>query len=696
MRMSFWDRRSALVGVLVLLVGSWLAAFSFTLWRLRAEALENGQATAVMHARNFEGHLTQTLQVVDVSVDSLVAERDEPPGGKELSARLLGLLRPAPYLRSLSLVGADGRVLASSSAANLGVRVDPTGFFPAAASETSLLRIGQPWRGRDLNDGEAVSAGLPLADDEQSFIPVIRRLESPGRPLWAVAAINPDYFINHFSQQVAPVTGRVQWLRYDDLLLVSSASGDAPGARQQAGGVSSQLAQREFGTLVQRLPDGFEALTAYRVSSRYPALIAVHLDRQHILAQWRQEARRLAMIVIPILLALTLAVILVWRRQNHVERQRAELEKQRRLAASVFEASTDAVIITSASGDILSVNAAFESMNGYTAGEVLGRNPRFLASGNHDNVFYRGMWEAIVARGHWQGEIVNRRKDGRPYTGLLTINAVRDGEGNLQHYVGVTADISERKRHEAELLAAKERAETAVMAKTTFLATMSHELRTPMNGVLGMTELLLHSELNEKQYRQLDTIKRSANNLLTILNDILDYATIEGHSIRLETLPLQPAEIVRSILRLFAPHAASKSIALEERLAADLPQRVLGDPVRLRQILTNLVSNAVKFTHAGEIVVAVRAQPSAIAGEFDLYFSVTDTGIGIPPEKQVMVFDAFSQADGSMTRAYGGTGLGLAISRRLAEAMGGELTVDSQPGEGSCFTLRVPVQPATD
>jgi len=646
-----------------------------------------------MHTRNFEGHLTQTLRVVDLSIDTL--SQAHASGVTKFSARLLELLGPAPFLRSLSLADADGKIIASSHTANVGIRIDPGNFFPPTGSENTLLRIGPPWRGRDLYDGKAVTDKRPLANNELSFIPIIRRLETSERPLWVVATLNPDYFINHFGQLVESREGRVQLLRYDDLLLASSGIGDAPG-KYRLSGISEHLAQREVGQLVQQLPDGFEALTAYRVSSRYPVMIAVHLDRQHILSLWQHEARQLAMIVIPILLALTLAVILFWRRQQHVELQRAELEKQRRLAASVFEASTDAVIITSACGEILSVNAAFESMNGYRAAEVLGMNPRFLGSGTHNTAFYQSMWDSISTKGHWQGEIVNRRKDGCLYNGLLTINAVHDSNGNLQHYVGVTADITERKRQEAEVLAAKERAETAVMAKTTFLATMSHELRTPMNGVLGMTEVLLRSELTERQRYQLNIIAKSANNLLAILNDILDYATIEGHSIRLEILPLQPVEIVRGILRLFAPHAAAKSIVLEENFSKELPLQVLGDPVRLRQILTNLISNAVKFTHTGKIIVAIRSEPSAATGTLDLYFSVSDTSIGIPTEKLATIFDAFAQVDGSNTRAYGGTGLGLAISRRLVEAMGGELKVDSRVGEGSCFTLRIPVQPFSD
>ncbi|HEX6735597.1 MAG TPA: ATP-binding protein, partial [Azonexus sp.] len=689
MQIPVLNRRATFVAVLALLVVAWLSALLFTGWRLREDALGNAFVGANTHARNFEEHLTQTLQVIDLTAASI------DPGGEEidpqeLSRRLTVALRPAAFLRSISLLDAGGRVVASSNAANVGLLVELADFFPLAPAESTQLRIGEPWAGRDLADGRAGSPGHPLAPDATAYVPVMRRIIGGEQPLWVVGTLNPDYFINHFLQLLPPGQGHVQVLRYDDRLLFSSAADEAPGASGRAGLVGERLKQQDFGQLAQELPDGQAVMTAYRGSSQFPVLVAVHLDRQYALAGWRTDIQRLSAVVLPILAALTMAGGLLWRRQRRYARQQAEMEHQRRLAASVFAASTNAVILTTPAGDIISTNPAFERITGYGSAEVLGRNPRLLSSGMQDRQYYREMWDTLILTGHWQGEIINRRKDGELYTSLLTINAVRDEAGQLTHYVSVATDITERKRYETELLAAKERAEAAVLAKTTFLATMSHELRTPMNGVLGMTELLLRSQLDERQRRQLGIVKGSAEALLSLLNEILDYSRIEAQGVMVEMSPFDPAALVHDIVGLFAPHAEAKALQLTEHLAPGLPQQLLGDAIHLRQILTNLVANAVKFTRSGRIIVKAWTEP-ADAGRLAFCLAVSDTGIGIPADKLELIFQAFTQADGSHSRSYGGTGLGLAICRRLAAAMQGTLGVVSAPGQGSCFTLKVPL-----
>ena len=684
-------RHGLLLAALILLMLGWLAVFGVTLWGLHDKALTDGFADARMHARNIEDHLTKTLQVIDLGADSL-PPADDRAHPATLDQSLATMLRPSPFLRSLSLLKPDGRVTASSNPRNVGLPISLHGFYPEAGLDWPQLRIGQPWQGRDLASAQP-SHGESAPSGAAGFIPVMRPVEVNGQPGWWLAALNPDDFINYFTQLLPVDEGRVQLLRYDGMLLLSSRPEDIPGRQDQAGEVPNRLEQQEFGDFEQQLPDGTPVLTAYRASSRFPAVIAVHLDRRHILGHWLADVRRLSMIVLPILAALSVATLLFWRRHRRLEQQRAELERQRRLTSSVFDASTDAIMLTTPAGEILSVNPAFERMTGYTAAEVRGRNPRLLAAGQHGTAFYGDLWNAVIETGHWQGEIVNRRKDDSVYTGLLTINAVLDDAGQCQHYVGVTSDISERKRHESELLAAKEHAETAVLAKTIFLATMSHELRTPMNGILGMTDILLRSELNDKQRRQLGIVKSSAESLLTILADILDYSRIEAHGISLRPSPFDRVETILSVLALFTPNADKKALRLREE-PVDLPLgMIVADPVRFRQILTNLLSNAIKFTHDGEI--SVRAWSEAAASDDEnttLVVTVTDTGIGIPDTLHENIFDAFVQVDGSHSRSYGGTGLGLAISRRLAETMGGTLSVASAPGKGSRFTLRIRVE----
>ncbi len=351
---------------------------------------------------------------------------------------------------------------------------------------------------------------------------------------------------------------------------------------------------------------------------------------------------------------------------------------------SLVEATTAIVWNTPASGDFESQQPGWSAFTGQTFDELKGSGWLSTIHPDDRELTLETWLQATKSRSLYQIQHRIRRHDGQYRHMAGRAVPIIDDDGSIHEWIGVHTDIDEQVRAVEALTLAKEAAEAATRAKADFLANMSHEIRTPMNGVLGMTELALGTELNAVQREYLELAQSSAEALLTVIDDILDFSKIEAGKLTLDPVPFETANLVNQTLRCFAPRAQSKGLSLECRVCPEVPQTVIGDAGRLRQILTNLIGNAIKFTNQGEVVVTVEIDQNHDSKTW-IRFSVADTGIGIPPEKHASIFAPFEQADSSTTRKYGGTGLGLTISARLIDLMQGRIWVEQNPGGGSIF-----------
>lgn len=374
--------------------------------------------------------------------------------------------------------------------------------------------------------------------------------------------------------------------------------------------------------------------------------------------------------------------IVQWVGTNTDITDKLEAEAELRFQKFALDQSS-MVAITDAEGMITYANDKFCETSGYSNEELVGSNHRILKSGLHPDAFFKQMYETISSGKVWRGEIQNRRKDGTLYWVDTTIVPSLDHEGKPLRYVAIRRDISKRKAFEESLKAAKETAESANRSRGEFLANMSHEIRTPMTSILGYADIL-REKLTDPQDRQsIDTIRHNGHFLLQIINDILDLSKIDSGKLQIEPQAVELRNLFADVESLMAMRAVEKKIEFHVCIDTSVPGFIQVDPVRLRQVLVNLVGNAIKFTHEGKVIVMAKYQPSTE----HLSIEIKDSGIGIPAGLLDSLFDPFVQADTSSTRVFEGTGLGLTISQRLARAMGGEITVDSTEGVGSQFTV---------
>ncbi len=386
------------------------------------------------------------------------------------------------------------------------------------------------------------------------------------------------------------------------------------------------------------------------------------------------------------------AVRMTGTHANITDRKQTEiaLSNTLRVMHTLLETLPLPVTIRDSSGRITLVNEAWLRMYGTSREEVIGLRLEELRCRAHTTRHLETDALLFEHKKSMSYETTVESTSGEIFDVLIAKTPLIAADGTVTGIAAVITDISSQKRTAASQTRARVAAEAAVHAKSIFLANMSHELRTPLNGVVGMASLLENTALDAKQRRFVRTLKSSAEALITLINDVLDLSKAEAGKLELERAPFDLRKELEQVIGLFGARANDKSIEIAAHIARDVPPTIQGDPVRLRQVLGNLVNNAVKFTESGAVLLAVTTAP-AEGRESVLEFSVTDTGLGIAPEQQSRIFEAFEQADGSVTRKFGGTGLGLAISRQLVELMHGSMGLESEPGRGSRFSFRIPV-----
>ena len=375
---------------------------------------------------------------------------------------------------------------------------------------------------------------------------------------------------------------------------------------------------------------------------------------------------------------------------DHTEQTAIKIAAKQQLEtlSLALEQSQSGVMIADLNNNIEYINQAYINSLGYIREDIIGQNPGRFKSGKTPENTYVDMWAALNEGRAWQGELINLNKQGEEFVEQTWISPIRQEDGTISHYLSVKDNITERKQKDAELIAAKEHSETLAKTKTQFLANMSHEIRTPMTAIIGLSELALLEDMPTQVNDYLQNINVASNHLLIILNDILDLSKLEAGQMGLNLGPFSLYDLQTTLCNLFSNTAQSKGLVLNIDVANDVPDYLIGDSVRLRQVLINLLGNGIKFTSQGTVSLNISLQ-HIDDQQARILFAVTDSGIGITLEQQAKLFLPFSQVDDGYTRNYEGTGLGLVISQDLVQLMGSIIKVESHSGSSSCFSFEL-------
>ncbi|MDH3590798.1 MAG: CHASE domain-containing protein, partial [Planctomycetota bacterium] len=725
--MTSSQRGSWHVGAFVLMIvaGAVVAMFVYRIMTDSERALIEARFKVDAEARihGIEREFATDLEVVH-SVRAFYAGSKEVDGGefKAFTSSALGRRGSLQALEWVKLVGGDDRaafeaeipIRERNAAGELGAAGTRNEYFPVtfvaprAGNEAAL--------GLDLGSEPEILRALKFARDSGDLTATPRIRLGEGTESQAIVLVIGAVYDNRFQPKYVDERRRaltgfvVAVLRVgslvDHALQQFPSEGVRTAMRDEDAAAGAQLL---YGEETRDEADGRDVAHAavtklggrrLRIACT-PTAGYVAARRTHAPAITSVALFLLAIALAGYLLALTTRTK---RIGNLVEERTATIQKVTRLQQAILDSAAYTIISTDPAGVIQTFNKAAESMLGYKASEVIGKvTPAVIHRA--DEVVARAAvlseelgrviepgFEVFVARAVEgladENEWTYVRKDGSEFPVRLSVTALRDNDGNITGFLGVGHDIALRKRQQRELKAAIEAAETANRTKSQFLANMSHELRTPLNAIIGYSEMLEEDAVEAGRTQSaadLQKIKRAGRHLLMLINDVLDLSKIEAGRMELQIEPTDVGKTIEDIAETVRPLIAERGNTLDVAIGAGLGT-VRTDVTRLRQVLFNLLSNAAKFTNKG----VIRLEAAAATGHVE--FLVADTGIGMSSKQLEHVFDPFSQADSSTTRKYGGTGLGLAICRQFCELMGGEITVESEPGVGTTFTVRLPLE----
>jgi signal transduction histidine kinase/DNA-binding response OmpR family regulator len=703
-----------------------VAVAAVTIWDLRERALADARTDLANVTLILAEDTTRTVQAVDLVLQELQlrvaetgigtpAEFRTKFGTREVHDYLQGKETNLPQADIISLVAADGGLLNDSAS------------WPVPAIDSSDRKHLEQAREAPA-DRVIISEPLPTKSSGIWRFYLVRPIRAADGTFLgaAIGALQLSHFEDFYRAINLGNASTISLLRADGMILARYPVA-AIGRSLATASVTRRVMQgaEVASGFSSRMIDPFERLLTVRRVRGYPMMIAASEALDAVLAPWRRQAAIVAVGAIAALLGYAVlfgALVRQARRREATEvsmrRRNSELEEARRsLEFQAGEVAATAQRLSDSEARLDAKSALLEAtlenmdqgifmvgddhsilVHNRRAVEMLGLPPELMAT----NPTLDRVLDHLIGNGEFasmEGEAMQRLRHGdlagmppiyereRPDGTVLEVRTVPLPGGGI---VRTFTDITARKAAEAQLAAAKEAAEAASRAKSEFLAAMSHEIRTPMNGIIGMNYLLMNTALDDEQRSCAEGVRNSADALMTIINDILDVSKLEAGMMRIERIDFELDEIISGAAALLTPRVQEKGIALELAVDPAVMGRFHGDPTRLRQVLLNLMGNAVKFTVAGKVGLAVSI--ARLDGAVPvLRFAVTDTGVGIAPEEQKKLFRRFSQADGSISRRFGGTGLGLAISKELVELMAGTIGVSSEPGAGSTFWFEVPL-----